>query len=397
MLKDHPYRKLALDLPPPSSPQPSPGCPRVLGLTASFSYAVGDAKTAVALEQLCRELHITNTETATREELEDSGYTAMGAKADIRLPPATVTPMGVLPEADRKHEVATTFFRREVQRSGTRFARLIMACIRSMEKAIVEAEKGSTSQAVSPFASPMPPSGTMALREWGPYAHRLAYGAVSSRRSAGKERQRTHHRQGSLQLSIVGVLLAELEHWYEAVRVLVVSWEEREDDCATILNMYGCTGSPSCRASEKKQRDIWPRWVLQTVWAFWAEVPATFPRYEHLKNVLLERYKRHGGDGGGSSSGHSFRGIVFVRRRVTTHVLAHVIRSDPHLASLFTMACLHATSSPVTASLALSEQETEDSIRSFGEGRANLLLATDAIEEGMDISAANCVGKRMQW
>ena len=395
MLNNHPYRKLAESLSKWSS-STSRALPRVVGLTASYSYAVGDAKTKVALGQLCRDLGITNTATATPEELEASGYTASGAPADVRLPPATATPARVLPVADRKsHEMATAFFRREVLGSGTRFAGLLMACIRSMEQAVAEAERRSSPPAFPPFTSPMPPHGHLAIREWGPYAHKLAYGTAPSCRRAGRGRQRNHHNQPSLPLSTVGVLLAELEHWYEAARVLIVSWEEREDDCATILDMFGCSGSPSNRASEKNLVDIWPRGVLKNITSFWAEVPATFPRHEHLKGVLLQKYEHHGGDGGGGSSESSFRGIVFVRERVTTHVLATVIRSDPNLAGLFNTACLYATSKPATASLAVSEREADAGIQSFREGRVNLLLATAAAEEGMDIPSANCVGEWM--
>lgn len=369
----------------------------MVGLTASFSYAVGDAKTAVTLTQLCRDLHITNTATATRAQLQACGIDATGATADVRLFPAIATPEGVLPEADRKpHEVATAFFRREAKGSGTRFARLFMACIRSMENAVVEAEKRTSSGVLPPFISPMPPCGDLALREWGRYAHKLAYGAVASGKRAGRGRPSNRHNQRPLPLSAVGVLLAELEHWYEAARVLIVSFEEREDDCAAILDMFRCTGSPSYRASKEKLVGTWPRWVLQKTEDFWADVPATFPRYEHLEAVLLEKYNQHGGDGRGSSNGNSFHGIVFVRERVTTHVLAHVIRSSPNLAGLLSTACLYATSKPATASLAVSEQQAQGGIRSFREGRVNLLLATAVVEEGMHVPAANCVGKRIR-
>lgn len=160
MLKKHPYRKLALSLPrssPSSSSSPSPGHPRVLGLTASYTYAVGDAKTKASLTALCRALGIINMEIATKE-LEASGINTMRATAEVRLPPATITPPGILPEADRKSRVAaTTFFGREAQGSGTNFARLLMACIRSMENIVLTEHQ-------SQFASPLPPSGKLLIK-----------------------------------------------------------------------------------------------------------------------------------------------------------------------------------------------------------------------------------------
>eukprot|EP00903_Cladosiphon_okamuranus_P013941 g12967.t1 len=434
VLKDHPYRKLALSLRRaslfPSSSSPMLGnTPRVVGLTASYSYAVGHDKTKTSLTRMCRELRITNTETATAEELEASGYHAKGAMAEVSLsgpapsahpcsaPTAratskntTSTPKGVVPEADRKpHKMVTTFFDREQRGASTAFSRLLMVCVRSMEKVIVTGN-------ISKFQSPMPPTGKLAPREWGAYAHKLskcggpAQGgpttAAAARRcircgvnstceeGAGRGGCDSRHRHLSYQPD-VRVLLAELEHWYEAVKTLVVSWEEGEDEAATILDMFGCTESPSFNGSEQKQGIAWPTHVLQKIRAFWAGVPASFPRYEHLKDVLVEKYKYHGGDGGGDISsngrGKSFRGIVFVRQRVTTHALAHVIASDPRLAPHFSTSCLYASSSAATASLYMTKAQAQASIRAFRSGTVNLLLATVVAEEGMDIPKANCV------
>ena len=444
VLKDHPYRKLALSLRRSSlasSSASSPGNqPRVVGLTASYSYAVGDAKTESSLTRMCSELRITNTETATAEELEASGYHARGAAAEVSLSSpassphphsastaraAPTAPPGVVPEADRKpHEMGLTFFDRDARGASTAFTRLLMACVRSMEM-VVATEHQST------FKSPLPPSGKLAPREWGAYAHKLAKVGSTAKREPGAAGGRGdpgggrggvskgasrmcvrcgvngagrggghshfHQRQPASQPE-VRVLFAELEHWYEAVKTLVVSWEEGEGEASTILDMFGCTGSPSYRAStEKKKENVWPTHVLQKTSAFWARVPATFPRYEHLKDVLLEKYKHHGGGGGGGggdnsgSSGKTFRGIVFVRQRVTTHALAHVIASDPRLAPLFSTACLYASSSPATASLSVTKSQAQASIRAFRSGTVNLLLATVVAEEGMDVPAANCV------
>ena len=93
------------------------------------------------------------------------------------------------------------------------------------------------------------------------------------------------------------------------------------------------------------------------------------------------------------SSGDSFRGIVFVRQRVTTHALAHVIASDSRLKPLFSTACLYSSSSRATASLGVSEREADNSIGLFRAGRVNLLVATSAAEEGMDIPSANCISE----
>ncbi|CAB1117769.1 unnamed protein product [Ectocarpus sp. CCAP 1310/34] len=447
VLKDHPYRKLALSLrrssltpPPPASPATgSSSHPRVVGLTASYSYAVGDAKIEASLTRLCHELRITATETATRQELEAGGYQAMGAAAEVLLDPRPdsagttddTAPAGVVPEADQKpHEMGTTFFRREAKGTSTAFTRLLMACVRSMEEATAAA---AAAQAAPPssqphqtllFSSPMPPSGKLAPREWGAYAHKLALKAAAAAAAGGgggAKMPETAAGRGmggggdftgnsvakrctrcgidanagqprrSSSRPTLHLLLAELEHWYEAVKTMVVSWEEREDDAATILDMFGCTGSPSHRAASEA---VWPSDVRQKISAFWEAVPRTFRRYDKLKNVLLDKYDHHGGDGSSSGGGGGkkcFRGIVFVVQRVTTHVLAHVIAADPRLAPRFSAACLYASSSPATASLSVTKAQAQASIEAFRSGSVNLLLATVVAEEGIDIPKANCV------
>ncbi|CAN0455607.1 unnamed protein product, partial [Hapterophycus canaliculatus] len=245
-------------------------------------------------------------------------FHSTGAAAEVHRPPSTITPPGVLPKDKRDHQPATIFLLREITGSSTDFARRLMVCVRGMEEAIVAASEhpGFT----SPLRHPPLPQ---------PWSSRCP-------------------------------MLAELEYWYEAVKILVVSWEEREDDAATILDIFGCTGSASQRRSEHHQPErqpVWPTSVLKMISAFWAGVPEDFPRYEHLKGVLLKKYDQHGASGssGGDGGKKGFRGIVFVRQRVSTHVLAHVIANDPRLARLFSTTCLHSASSPATASLALSK------------------------------------------
>ncbi|CAN0065109.1 unnamed protein product, partial [Ectocarpus sp. 4 AP-2014] len=364
MLKEHPYRKLAQSLRywQSRSPPSALGTQRVLGLTASFSYEFGNARAKARLRKLSSELCLTNIETASGQELEAGGCHAV--MAEVLLPPSTVTPSGVLPEAGRTQQPATMFLLRERKNEGTYFARRIMACVRGMEN--LAHNGGGSGRDLR--------GGRRGGRGGGDATHR---GCRTNR-----------YLRQPRPLSMNRPMLTELEHWYEAVKVLVVSWEEREDEAATILDMFGCTGSPSHRAAPKA---VWPGDVRQKISAFWEAVPRTFPRFEHLKNVLLDKYDHHGGDGSGSSDGEAFRGIVFVRQRVTTHVLAHLIAADPRMAPRFSAAYLYASSSPATASLSLSEGATQGNLEAFRSGSANLLLSTVVAEEGIDVPDANCV------
>ena len=79
--KDHPYRKIAQHMRRHS--QESSGV-RILGLTASISYAVTESAIKKSIGQLCNELQITTIEQASKEELIASGYHASDIQAEIR-------------------------------------------------------------------------------------------------------------------------------------------------------------------------------------------------------------------------------------------------------------------------------------------------------------------------
>eukprot|EP00873_Tetraselmis_striata_P041699 jgi/Tetstr1/461963/TSEL_007036.t1 len=76
VLKDHPYRKIALNIPEEANVQ-------ILGLTASLTYAVTEDKVLTAAKRLCRELRIEHMATATVAELQSSGYHATDIKAEL--------------------------------------------------------------------------------------------------------------------------------------------------------------------------------------------------------------------------------------------------------------------------------------------------------------------------
>ena len=177
VLKEHPYRQLALQLrqacpplPPPVAPgirsdgAPAARRPRVLGLTASLTYAVEEQKVKLAMQRICTELMVVHMETAMAGELLASGYHATSAPAEVlplQLPQGGVAP-GVLPESERKpHEMVEGFFRRVADGSATPFALRMVHCIRAMEAALPPPS----------FRSPLL---RLPAREWGVFARKQA-------------------------------------------------------------------------------------------------------------------------------------------------------------------------------------------------------------------------------
>ena len=101
-------------------------------------------------------------------------------------------------------------------------------------------------------------------------------------------------------------MFASLEHWYGSSRVLVASWEEVEDVATTYLQRLR-----ECQP----ESGMWPKEVRAASLRCWQNVPDLFPRFEHLKAVLLYEI-----DSLGRRQG-LFKGILFVQQRV----------NDPHL------------------------------------------------------------------
>jgi ERCC4-related helicase len=326
VLKNHPYRKLAQSL------KRSGSATLRLGLSASLSYAVGDVKLSKSVLKLCAELQIEHVAHATTAELQHDGYHAANQAPVVRAPVASVA--GILLEADRKpHLMLPTFWARVASHSATPFSQTLVHCVEALEAAITEVDPT--------FRSPLQKSSS--IKTWGAFAHRST-----------------------------NPMVRQLEPWYEALRLLVVSWEEAEDAATAMLMM----------STADALKGEWGDAAETAVACFMRAIPPTFPRFERLKETLIEKL---------ASRGEGFRGIVFVQQRVMTHVLDFIVRTDRRLRDRLLPVCLYASSSPATASLKVSKQEARERLALFASGKSKLLITTVVAEEGMDIPAANVV------
>ena len=337
VLKEHPYRKLALSL------RKSGAVPRVLGLTASLTYVVTEERMKASVQLICEELAITSQLIiVSQDELTTAGYHGGVVKPDMRLMPVPSQLInGLVPESDRQeHNMLPMFWARIKGGKATPLALRLVSCIEEMERCTMLVDPG--------FKSPLNKSSS---GSWGQYAHQRA-----------KE-------TGS-------VYCSELEHWYEALKILVTSWEEAHDHVVPVLQMFRVsTGATTNHVA-------WPDSVVNKLSIFWANVPDIAPRFDCLSEVLLDEYYARESE---------FRGIIFVERKLSAHVLAHLIVKDSELSKLFTPTCVYAANKPVTPSLTLTKAESQNRIQTFRDGKTNLLIATAAAEEGMDIPEANCV------
>jgi superfamily II DNA/RNA helicase len=195
------------------------------------------------------------------------------------------------------------------------------------------------------FRSPL---NNISLRSWGEYAHeRILY---------------SH-------------LYGQLEHWYEALRLLIISWEEGDDAAVTLLCMMKC--------NQESSLPLWPASTHIKIQQFFDMHLASSERFDNMCNVLLEKM----------DDLPNFRGIIFAQQRVMTHIIKYVIenKSPQYLSSRVRSRCLYSTKSPATASLSVSKLESSQALEAFSSGQANLLISTSVAEEGLDVPAANCV------
>ena len=325
VLKAHPYRRLALAL------RASRAAPRVLALTATHTYAVAEAPARAALQRLCDELCLARLETARDAELRAGGYHAMAVRAEVCAHSMRAAE-GVVPAAQRApHKMLHTFFARLTSGDATSFAAAVAEVALRMELELAREDPA--------FTPCMQRS--VALRLWGAAAHKRAKrgGPCAAR-------------------------FAELEHWYEALRLVVVSWEEQRFGAACLLRMTGC--------EREEGRGKWGDEVRRAMAAFWQDVPRTFERLEQLKETLLQK-KRALVD---------MRAIVFVQQRITTHVLEHFLRTDDVLSRTFTPASLYAAASPATPSFRVTKTQAQETLDKFATGEVDVLVTTVVAEEG---------------
>ncbi|KAB8212729.1 dicer dimerization domain-containing protein [Aspergillus novoparasiticus] len=89
-----------------------------------------------------------------------------------------------------------------------------------------------------------------------------------------------------------------------------------------------------------------------------------------------------------------FSGIIFVRERATAYVLAAVIRCHPLTQSLFQCASCVGWSSNRNRKSGICDllgPGAEDVLQQFRQGQMNLIVATDVLEEGIDMTPCHLV------
>jgi ERCC4-related helicase len=329
VLKDHPYRKLAMRLRRENSPNL-----RIVGLSASLTYVVGEHEIQSVLNRLCHELSITKLESPSREELIAGGYVPQHGNTEIV--DNSELPEGVLVANERKpHEMYKLFRKRIANRSATEFALLLWDGVHAFEQEAASFNIG--------FESPLT---NQKLSSWEDYANRL----------------QVKHESRSMDLM---VFFAQMEYWYVALRLIVQTWEEEEQlTLQWLLKSGGLVAQP--------RRSPRLRSVIGAM-ADRAENSMNFMKLGCLRQQLIDKNARFGG---------SFRCIIFAQQRISAYILSSYINGDSHLQSLgLKSGYVVARGTSITPSIKVASSSVNETIASFRSGDLKIMVATSVIEE----------------
>lgn len=142
---------------------------------------------------------------------------------------------------------------------------------------------------------------------------------------------------------------------------LVLGWEDAEKDY--LLGLLGQVQfSPLISAKEPSRLS---------------------PKVEQLICMLLEDYTAN------------FSGLIFVKQRATVAALCHLLSVHPRTRDIFTCGTFIGSSTNVARKVnlgELSDTKTQmNTLDDFRRGSKNLMIATNALEEGIDVSSCHLV------
>jgi len=340
VLKDHPYRMIALAI-----PKWNEGI-QVVGMSASLTYAVGEVHVMKELGRLTRELGIETTVSPTTAELVEGGYTPQ--LDNVEVLDCKNTPEDVVPEDERQYHLAhMTFFQRVKRGAGTYFSNLYFKAVWQLEELAMRYYKG--------FKSPLR---EVKLSSWEEYAHKLAAQADVRGDEAS------------------AFLFKSMETWYVGLRMLVQSWEEDEELVLYWLKLHNAF-------------DVLKGWDddLRNAIRPLKDMAANEHNFMKL-NILCNQMQ--------IKSKHfetKLRAVIFVRQRITAYILSHYLNTNNtfHDTCHLKAGYIAARGSKITPSIKVTPSQAKATIQQFRNGQIDAIVATSVIEEGFDVPAANMV------
>ena len=335
VLKDHPYRHIAMGLLEWHDNNDNKKV-QTLGLSASLTYEVQELRIQETLNRLCRELSIETMLSPSVDELEAGGYVPQHGR-NVEVVSTRQVPEGVLPAGARKPHLMHSLFMKRIEEGRTiELASDVMNIVRLLEV-----------KAITFFPSFESPLSNGKLSSWEDYAYKL-------RRKC----------------SVGHDFFASLEYWYVALRVLVQTWEEEVQIVLQWLKM----NNAMARLPPSLQDDPSVKRIRSHL-----ENEHNLYKLGCLRSQISAKKDQYG---------DAFKCIVFVQQRFTAMVVAHFLNQfDSSLQAGY----VASRGSSVTPSIRVTKGIVAGTIDAFRDGRSSVLVATSVVEEGFDVPEANVV------
>lgn len=299
VIKRHPYRNVARIF--QNINNGVVAVPQILGLSASLTYAMGTLAISNAVQELCAELRMQGKciFTVTDEVLQQNGYrknvvTELQASGKANADDeddfqGNCDSLQELELPGKVHEGLSVFLKHVNQRLPPihPLSLTLMEVISAIEVEVLARDPT--------FHSPIGRKNKK-LADWGPFAH------------TKYESMKDQNLRNNYFL---------LSHLYEAVRIIINSRQVNMELAFHYLIMSNVLVSPNSTIQGNKYRiseDDRIK-VLQQQWNYYAN---HFRNFQKLQIALEEKLTVMQGD---------FRGIIFVKQRVSTHILKHFIDS----------------------------------------------------------------------
>ena len=339
VLKDHPYRRLALNL--RNHSEKNAKAIQIIGLSASLTYAVDERRITKVLNRLCFELRVTKMCAPTTEDLIAGGYVPKN-DCNVEILDSEDEPSDIVPVSVRKpHLVHATILKRIEQRCATDLTLLVWDTVQLLEKHIIRI-------GIKKFKSPL---ANLKLTSWEEYAATL---------------------KNCITLTRYRHLFQQLEHWYVALRLLFVSWEEEAPLALSWLQFTSAFASFDGFDGGLKAQ-------LELVNGRAVDSRTCCGKLRLLCEQLKEKKDRFG---------PSFRCIIFAQQRISAYILSLFINTATELRTIGLKAGFIASSgSKITPSVKVTPSVATESLSQFRKGTLNVLVATAVAEEVSALTA----------
>lgn len=163
----------------------------------------------------------------------------------------------------------------------------------------------------------------------------------------------------------IRALYKQLQHWYEALNLLILSWEQADWAGITLLRLAQCHSPHS--------NSVWPSPVNHLLKLFWqVQIPRNFQVLNRLRSILVSNAQVKAG----------CRTVVIVELEILAHVIDFYLRDDKSTHAVAKSVIAY-SSKRSSSTLVMTEVQLNRNLYRFSYGNANVLVTTKSYAAGM--------------